>query len=711
MEVKRHKPAVIYIPNIDVWYNSLPPSAYVTFATMLRSIPPNDPILVLGTCECEPDDIPESVLRDFFGYSSKNRFSLQKPSRESRHAYFFNFLKHATRNPNDFPDPANRKKRVLEELPVAPPPPLKMKTKEELREELRKDHLLLNLLKVQLQPIMDQIKKYKKFRQPVIPETQIQYLWEEADPNYVQPDIPTDEPRPFMISHDKDGKRGLLEKATNKFYYNLDLSTIEERLSNGYYARPKDFYHDVVSLAKDARNIGDKERLLKANELATNVEVDVAEAEARLSQVNWEELYERQLKRAREAEEKAAKKNAGLAIFGAATGGLDDDSIPLISSDVVREENEGDAAVSGPQQVQRQARFELKPIGGDATPSSNGFHSRLSNGNSVPSSGEQPAQSEDVAMAGSDYDPATSAAPAPAQWPRLSTVDVSGRATAGNTQASQVSALTSMPAGISPSAFVNDASTTKSDPSSLNRSVGPWSTQATNGLHGVGGGESAVHGGTASGAAGGTDGGEGSQIPDTQSIFGSLPSQTASNNNEWVHSQMHALAKGEFEGKTASGGGSDENGLGGGSSLSPSQRLPPSQQSPVQPLGPPPLPAASQHQQQQQQSQQSQQSQQKNQGQQPAQQNSGSRLSSQGFPISVSDASLDPILDPILDRTSGCTVDQLEQISREIMDYIWTSRHERNRTRVINNISSVFNKTMADMEQVQGISSSFSQER
>ena len=39
-EVRRHKPSVIYIPNIDVWYETLSGTvALVTFTTMLKSIP------------------------------------------------------------------------------------------------------------------------------------------------------------------------------------------------------------------------------------------------------------------------------------------------------------------------------------------------------------------------------------------------------------------------------------------------------------------------------------------------------------------------------------------------------------------------------------------------------------------------------------------------------------------------------------------------
>ena len=606
-----------------------------------------------------------------------------------------NFLKHAIKNPNEFPDPASRKKRILEELPIAPPPPPKVMTKEEIADEKRKDLLLLNFLKVQLQPIMDQLKKYKKFRQPVILESQISYLWQEADPNYVQPDIIAEEARPFVIAHDRDGTPGLLEKATGKFYYNLDLTTIEERLSNGYYARPRDFQFDVVSMAKDAKNLGDKERLLKANELATNVQVDVAETEARLAQINWEELYQRQRKRVKEAEEKATKKKVGLAIFGAATGGLDGGAAPLIGTDLVREvtddsnddnnddndNNDGGERV-GQQQMQTQARFQLmeKPAG-STPPSSNGHASHLTNGHSVPSSAL--SNGEDVEMTGSWYP----AAPPPPQWPRPSVLDTSARGTAGNTQVSQVSALTNLPVGMSPSAVLNEASTTKTSDPSEHRSSAPWSTQATNGVHGTGIGGSIRHGNTVTGAGGPADP-DGSQIPDTQSIFGSLPQSSSS--HEWVHSQMHALGKADFDASKSGSSGADDSGVNAALGLSSSPLQVPGQsaESPVRPLGPPPPPSRPP---------------------QP-QQDHASRLSSQGFPISVPESSLDPVLDTILDRTSGCTVDQLEQISREIMDYIWTSRHERNRSRVINNLSKVFNSTMADMEKVQGLGPSLSQE-
>lgn len=70
----------------------------------------------------------------------------------------------------------------------------------------KRDHQLLNGLKIQLQPIMDQInRRYKKFRQPVIPPAQIEYLFAEADPNFVRPDIPGAEVRPSRSSRTSMG--------------------------------------------------------------------------------------------------------------------------------------------------------------------------------------------------------------------------------------------------------------------------------------------------------------------------------------------------------------------------------------------------------------------------------------------------------------------------------------------------------------------------
>ena len=48
------------------------------------------------------------------------------------------------------------------------------------------------------------------------------------------------------------------ELATGKYYYNMDLDLIEERLWNGYYSEPKQFLKDLKMIVKDCIVSGDR---------------------------------------------------------------------------------------------------------------------------------------------------------------------------------------------------------------------------------------------------------------------------------------------------------------------------------------------------------------------------------------------------------------------------------------------------------------------
>jgi len=80
-EAARHKPSIIYIPNVNIWYDTVGLSVVRLFTGLLRSISPNDQVLVLGIMEWEDgeDRPPESMLRDLFGFSVKSHFEVNKP--------------------------------------------------------------------------------------------------------------------------------------------------------------------------------------------------------------------------------------------------------------------------------------------------------------------------------------------------------------------------------------------------------------------------------------------------------------------------------------------------------------------------------------------------------------------------------------------------------------------------------------------------------
>jgi ATPase family AAA domain-containing protein 2 len=556
--------------------------------------------------------------------------------------FFSNMAMHVKKSPSEFPDPSTRKKRVLEELPVAPPPPPKPKSKAEIKSELKRDRQLLNHLKMRLQPVMDQLKKgkYRVFYKPMIPYDKIRYLFEEADPNYVSPDVPHH--RPYIISKDSHGTEGLLEVETGKFYYNLELITIEERLSNGYYARPKDFYRDIKTLVHDSKNVGDKDKILKSNEMESNVDVDMGEIENALGGPGpWEALHERQLRRAAEAAEKAKKKAAMRNAIG-----MVEDS----------ESQVGPVRIGAPVPPESTTTARFRVMSPEERDQAGDTH--MSNGNSVPShsleersGGDEPTQ------------PYSQMGPPPVVQQRSSTT-FSVKNGAGETQVSQVSqvsALTSLPHGMSPSAILNEASTTN-DQSTTNKSSSNWSTQATNGVHG--------------------DGENTSQLPDTQPPSDHLSGQsqqTGSSHSPWMHSQAEGLAHGKLSNV---GYGASNMQTSPTSSQVPTDRR--ASRIGLTNLLNDPVSVSDNS---------------------PIRHSGGSSSSSQHMPV-VHDGQVQQFLNDLTERTSGCTIEQLEQINRELMDHIWLSRHEWNRMKVLNQLLKIFNDTISDIEEMQGVGQS-----
>lgn len=560
--------------------------------------------------------------------------------------YFATTLNYIKLTPGDFPDPENRKKRVLEELPVAPPVEPPPPSKAEMKHLQKRDHQLLNGLKIQLQPIMDQInRKYKKFRQPVIPPAQIDYLFAEADPNYIRPDLAAGQVRPFEIVKDKYDNDVLRDTATGKTYYNLETTTIEERLSNGFYTRPKDFLFDIKALAKDAKNIGDKERTLKANELLSNVEVDVASIENSTSHIDWEALYRRQVQRSKETAEKERKKKAMQSI------------LDRVQSDVFggnESDSQGPVTLGEPVPGSRTtARFMVRsPLhtghgiaGHEPHPLSNGT-----------SHSHNEAVEGDVTMGGTDDDtqPMSQMGPPPKHLE-------GSIAPTAMTQISQKSMVTSLPPGVSPSAVINEASTTKTSDPSTHRSSN--FSQLTNGTHGE--------------HRSGED--QDADIPDTLPMPGQNHSQVQSqlqsqsqdtpSDEAWFHSQAQALSRGKLmpvSNPSASTTSSPFNRLSGGSTK-------------VQSIGnllndP-------------------------HQDEESSIRQSGSSTSA-SQQLSV-DRTVENLIEDVTSNTGGCTIEQLEQINRELMEEIWSCRHLWNRELVCARVTTVYNDVIGDIERIQ----------
>lgn len=509
---------------------------------------------------------------------------------------------------------------------------------------------------------MDQIqKKYRKFRNPVIPQSAIQYLYDEQDPNYVR--IDAVQFRPYELSKDKDGNAGLLENSTGKFFYNLETTTIEERLSNGYYARPKDFVADIRALARDAKNIADRDRTLKANELLANVEVDVAQIEAHPQLADCENVYQRQLERAKEKAEKARKKAEQEALL----------VTPDLQADKPAEEGGHPPITLGEPVKLGQARPGMftsystpdarSLSNGNATTSSRSFASQhfppLSNGSSVPSlpSTRNPNDSgsgQDVPMAGTDEH-----AHSQLNFQNMPPPNIKGVPSQSQTQPSQFSmqhsAFQQLPKDISPSQLINYASTTESskktgtsgDPS--NRTSG-GSTQMTNG-HGE---LSQFYSPPRSSNE--SDG----HLPDTQDPMGSQEA--------WPHSQVQG---GGMAGAYGGYGGGSQSTQGGYAQATPQS------QSSQHALTYPSLHSD---------------------GELASTAGTSSQSqASQSKDVPVDESTIHRMLQTLVKETMGFTVEELEMVYRECMDCLWRLRGEGNRNVVAKEVGDVFNDTVQDV--------------
>lgn len=460
------------------------------------------------------------MIRDLFGFSRKNLFDIKKPERvrdisneggylinmlmcvqPMRREYFSAVIEHLNLSPTDFPEPMNRKKREMEVLlpvPPDPPKPPAILSRSELKAQKKKDRYLLNFLKTRIQPIMDQIKmKFKKFRTGVIDESQIRYLYDEEDPALVSTDLPPDQRRqdhfrPYEKGVDDHGLPGLVELATGRFYYNLEIVTIEKRLSNGYYKRPRDFLADIKKLTKDAKAIGDQERLLKANELQANVEVDMGDIEINHPGLvaELEAVYQRETKREKEmmdkAKEIAATEGRRLQLMPSnvppANAGFstEQSSGPIMLGEPISNgTSHPPVTPSNPSQPSQRSNLTNGLSGGISDLSDLQGHSKQSNGTSVPSRGEGDTHitnSTERETIHSSFGPSAQT-PLPLSYTGGPTSLQQRMSYPGSL--SQRSAITPMAEGSNPQDYANYASTTSSDKPVLGSSGPLTATQSS----------------------------------------------------------------------------------------------------------------------------------------------------------------------------------------------------------------------------------------
>ncbi|KAF2669513.1 AAA-domain-containing protein [Microthyrium microscopicum] len=308
-EAKTAQPSVIVVPQINIWHATISSEALQTFSTLLRSLSANDAVLLLGIMETDSEDEqPDPVMmRNLFGFSSKHEYRIRAPNEASRLQFFEPLVQYVRKRPSEFPELENRKKRKLPDLPFAKEEPVVIQppSKEALKMQFKKDRSTLNALKVSLFAITKEVKeRFRMFQKSIISDRDIDYLVRENQPAYLHSDLPQHQlpevNRPYEFGADKHNNRGFIDIATGRFFYNMNTLVIEQRVSNGYYKRPKEFLWDFKTIQKDYQTAQIAERMVKVSEMYSTVMSHLDQLEIARPDLlpECEALYKRELQRA-----------------------------------------------------------------------------------------------------------------------------------------------------------------------------------------------------------------------------------------------------------------------------------------------------------------------------------------------------------------------------------------------------------------------------
>ena len=167
VEAKRHQPSVVYIPSLMHWCATIPEVARSAVRAMLDTLAPTEPILLLAVVDGPFSSLPQDV-RSWFGPTAQHRVNLVLPDLQKRQAFFEGVLSDVQRPPNKFADGVERKRRVLEVLPIAPPLKPREPTAAELAVQEESDQRIIVLLQYRLGPILSELKrKFKRFTKKI----------------------------------------------------------------------------------------------------------------------------------------------------------------------------------------------------------------------------------------------------------------------------------------------------------------------------------------------------------------------------------------------------------------------------------------------------------------------------------------------------------------------------------------------------------------
>ncbi|KAA6420881.1 MAG: ATPase family AAA domain-containing protein [Trebouxia sp. A1-2] len=136
LEARRASPAILFLPHLQLWWDTAPASLRATLTMLLSDLPPELPLLLLATADVPLADLDADALK-LFGSGGTGMYALTEPTAAERTA-FFSGLAHQLAQP---PRPNLNRKRKALQPPQLPRAPEAVAAEEEAQQAKREQHV------------------------------------------------------------------------------------------------------------------------------------------------------------------------------------------------------------------------------------------------------------------------------------------------------------------------------------------------------------------------------------------------------------------------------------------------------------------------------------------------------------------------------------------------------------------------------------------
>uniref|UniRef100_A0A3Q1GKD3 ATPase family AAA domain-containing protein 2 n=1 Tax=Acanthochromis polyacanthus TaxID=80966 RepID=A0A3Q1GKD3_9TELE len=174
-EARRSMPSVVYMPHISEWWDTVSDTVKSTFLTLLQDVPSFSPVLILATAETYYSKLSDEV-RSIFQRTYGEVVSLSPPGEEEKRNFFSNLLLVQAARP---PPRLRNTERCEEVLPVAEAPGPRVLSAEEQRRLAEQEENTLRELRLFLRDVTKRLatdKRFNIFSKPVDIEEVSDYL-------------------------------------------------------------------------------------------------------------------------------------------------------------------------------------------------------------------------------------------------------------------------------------------------------------------------------------------------------------------------------------------------------------------------------------------------------------------------------------------------------------------------------------------------------